>query len=139
MWQCPKCGRDFKNTNQNHYCGKTGTIDEYIAGQPAEVQPILRQVRAVIRNAAPNATEKISWQMPTFWQDGNLIQFFAHKKHLGLYPGELERLPFADRISSYKTSKGAIQLPYDKPIDFELIADITRWLVSCVEKEAKTK
>ena len=135
MWICPKCGKELKSENQNHFCTKASSIDEYIEWQPVEIQPILHKVRATIREAAPDAVEKISWQMPTFWQGENLIHFCAHKNHLGIHPGYVERLPFADRLAKYKTSKGAIQFPYNKPIDYELIADIARWRVSCVNEK----
>jgi transposase-like protein len=59
MWQCPKCNREFRNTNQDHYCGKIETIDQYILDQADEVQPVLNKIREVIREAAPDATEKI--------------------------------------------------------------------------------
>jgi len=136
MWKCPKCGREFKNTNQNHSCSeKSASIDEYIAAQSEDVQPILVKVRNIIRAAAPDAVEKISWQMPTYWQGENLIHFCAHKKHLGIHPGAIDHFPdeLKTRLVDYKTSKGAIQFPYDKPIDYELIADITRWRVSVVD------
>ena len=137
MWRCPKCEREFKNTNQDHYCGKAPkTIDEYIETQPENIRPVLRKVRETIRAAAPKATETISWRMPTFKQGENLIHFAAFKKHLGIYPGDLSLSPFTKRIADYRNSKGAIQLPYDKPIEYELIADITRWRVSCVEKKS---
>ena len=132
MWKCPKCARTFKNTDQSHYCGPISTIDEYIAEQDEGLRPLLEQVRACIRAAAPEAAEKISWRMPTFWQRENLIHFAASKKHLGIYPGDLTNIPFSDRLAEYHTSKGAIRFPYDKPIDFGLIADITRWRVLCV-------
>jgi len=134
MWKCPKCGKELASNTQHHYCVKPDSVDEYIAGQPAEIQPILHKVREIIRSAAPEAVEKISWHMPTYWQKENLIHFSAQKKHLGIHPGYVERLPFADRLKGYKTSKGAIQFPYDKPIDYDLISDITRWRVSCIER-----
>ena len=127
MWTCPKCKRTFKNTDQEHYCVKPNNIDEYIASQPEAVRPLLQSIRETIRAAAPKATEKISWQMPTFWQGENLIHFAANKKHIGLYPGGEAAAVFAARLTGYKTSKGAIQLPLDKPIDHQLIADIVRW------------
>ena len=66
MWKCPKCGRTFKNTNQDHYCGEPPkTIEEYIKRQPEQVQPFLRQVNTAIQSAIPTAKEKISWSMPT--------------------------------------------------------------------------
>jgi len=136
MWQCSKCGREFKNINQSHYCGKVDTIDAYIAEQAIEIQPILLKIRETIHLNAPNATEKISWQMPTFWQGENLIHFAAHKKHISLYPGEAATSFFAERLTSYAAtgaSVGTIKLPIDKPIDFDLIADIVRWRVAQVE------
>jgi len=133
VWKCIKCGREFKNTNQDHYCGeKPAGIDEYIAAQSEEIRPILVRTRETIRKAAPDAIEKISWNMPTFWQGENLIHFAAFKNHLGIYPGDLTLSPFEERLAGYKKSKGAIQFAYEKPIDYELIADITSWRVSCV-------
>jgi uncharacterized protein YdhG (YjbR/CyaY superfamily) len=133
MWQCPKCSRDFKNTDQTHYCVKANTIDEYITAQTEEIQPILHKIRETIRAAAPDATEKISYQMPTLWQGENLVHFAAHKKHIGFYPGGEAAGVFAERLTGYKASKGSIQLPLDKPIEYELIADITKWRVLQVE------
>lgn len=138
MWKCEKCGREFKNTNQDHYCVKAPkTIDEYINAQPEEICPILYKVRDTIRAAAPNATEKISWQMPTFWQGENLIHFAAFKKHIGIYPGDLSLVPFAERLEGYHRTKGAVQFPLNKPVDYELIADITRWRIACVKEKSK--
>ena len=133
MWQCPKCGRAFKNMNQDHYCGKISTIEEYISAQPEEVQPLLHKIREAIRSAAPDAVEKISWRMPTFWQGENLIHFAAFKKHIGIYPGGEAVAVFAERLTGYQTSKGAIQFPLGKPIDYDLIADITKWRVAQIE------
>jgi uncharacterized protein YdhG (YjbR/CyaY superfamily) len=127
MWKCPKCGREFKNTEQDHFCVKPNSIDEYIAAQPEDVRPLLQSIRETIRANAPEATEKISWQMPTFWQGENLIHFALFKKHIGLYPGGEATVVFAERLVGYKTSKGAIQLPLGNPIDYELITDIVKW------------
>lgn len=128
MWKCPKCGRSFKNTNQDHYCGEAPkTIEEYIDRQAPEIQFYLRQVNEVIRSALPDAAEKISWSMPTYWKKHNLIQFAAFKKHIGLYPGPEAVTAFADRLQEYKTSKGAIQFPYAKPIPLGLIEEIAVW------------
>jgi uncharacterized protein YdhG (YjbR/CyaY superfamily) len=110
------------------------TIDEYIAEQNVAVRPLLKAVRGTIRTAAPDATEKISWKMPTFWQGENLIHFAAFRHHIGIYPGSEAVSVFADRLTDYKTSKGTIQLPLDSPIDHALIADITRRRVEQVEK-----
>ena len=135
MWMCPKCGRNFRNNNQSHYCGKAPeTVAEYIREQPEEVQPILRQLQETIREAIPDAKEKISWSMPTFWKGRNLIQFAASQKHIGLYPGPEAVEAFADRLEGYPTSKGTIRLPLNQPIPLELIADIARW---CEENNGK--
>lgn len=130
MWKCPKCGRDFRTNLQEHFCIKPTSIDEYIASKPEEVRPLLQSIRETIRAAAPEANEKISWQMPTFWQGKNLIHFAVFKKHIGLYPGGEATTEFADRLLNYKSNRGAIQLPLGKPIDYELISDIVRWRVS---------
>lgn len=135
MWQCPKCERKFKNENQNHFCGKIENIDDYISEQAKEVQPILMKIREAIRSSAPNAKEKISWQMPTFWQGENLIHFAAHKNHIGIYPGGEATTVFADKLKDYKVSKGAIQFPLNKPIPYDLIKEITEWRVSLVENK----
>lgn len=127
MWKCPNCGREFKNAEQNHFCGKISSVDDYIADQPAVVQRLMQAVRAAIRAAAPDATEKMSWQMPTFWQGENIVHFAAFKNHIGIYPGGDAVGVFAERLAGYKTSKGAIQLPMDAPLDHQLIKDIVSW------------
>jgi len=132
MWQCPKCGRTFKNADQSHTCTTIKTIDEYISEQPESVRPLLEKIRETIRSAAPDAIEKFSWQMPTFWQGENLIHFAAFKNHIGIYPGGEATSFFNNKLTEYKTSKGAIQFPLNKPIDYDLIADITKWRVEQV-------
>lgn len=128
MWTCPKCGRDFKNTNQDHYCGKKPeSIDEYIAGQTPEAQRCLEEVRGAVRSALPQAEERIAWSMPTYRKKRNIIQFAAHKSHIGLYAGAEAVVQFADALRDYKTSKGTIQLPYNRPMPLELIAEIAAW------------
>lgn len=128
MWQCPKCGRSFAKNNQNHFCGEAPkTIDEYIAAQPEALQPLLNQVRNTIRAVLPDAQERMSWRMPTYWQKHNIIHFAAFKDHISIYPGDKAISHFADRLADYKTSKGTWQLPYDKPLPFELIAEIAQW------------
>lgn len=128
MWKCPKCGRTFKNQNQGHYCGQAPkTIDEYIQMQPEEIRPCLSSVREAIQKALPDAEEKISWSMPTFWKKYNIIQFAACKNHLGLYPGPEAVKSFQARLENYKTSKGTIQFLYSQPMPLELIAEIACW------------
>lgn len=140
MWKCEKCGREFKNNGQEHFCGGAPkSIDEYIEAQPEETRSVLSKIRKTIRAAAPEAVEKISWQMPTFWQGENLIHFAAFKKHFGLYPGDLTFTPFKDKLKDYITSKGTIQFPYDKPVPYDLIAEITAYRVEAANKNARIK
>ena len=103
------------------------TIEEYILDQPENVQPYLRQVNTAIKNSLPEAAEKISWSMPTYWKGHNLIQFAAFKKHIGLYPGPEAVAAFAEQLKDFKISKGTIQLPYSKPLPLELISEIAAW------------
>ena len=91
----------------------------------------------MIRSAAPEAAEKISWRMPTFWQGENLIHFAAFKKHISIFPGGEATEIFAERLTGYKTSKGTIQFPLNKPIDYQLIADITRWRIKQIGEKRK--
>ena len=135
MWQCPKCKREFKKSNQNHFCGKIETIDQYISEQKEEVQPILNKIREVIRNAAPEAIEKMSWKMPTFWQKENLIHFAAFKNHISIFPGGEASTVFAEKLTGYKIAKGTIQFQLNKPIPYDVIDEITRWRVSMVKNK----
>lgn len=113
-------------------------IDKYIASQPESLQILLLNVRMAIRQVLPDATEKISWQMPTFWQGRNLIHFAAQKNHLGIYPGAEAMKHFAPRLTGYKTSKGAIQFPYKSfgAEQIKLITEIAAW---CGKENAKTQ
>ncbi len=131
MWKCPKCGRELSKQGQDHYCVKPGTIDEYIAAQDEAVRPCLQQVREVIRAALPDAEERISWSMPTYWKGRNIIHFAAFKKHLGLYPGGEATTVFSRELEGFEVSKGAIRFPYTKEMPLELIAGIACW---CYEK-----
>ncbi|MFZ5942215.1 MAG: iron chaperone [Bacteroidota bacterium] len=106
------------------------TVEEYIAGFPEEIRVILETIRTVIRKNAPTAVEGISYGMPAYRQHAVLVYFAAQKKHLGFYPTGSGVAGFADRLGAYKTSKGAIQFPYDKPIPLELIAEMVRFRVN---------
>ncbi len=100
------------------------SIDEYISTFPESVQKILTEMRQLIQAEAPEATEKISYQMPTFDLNGNLVHFAAFKQHIGLYPGPAAIVTFAEPLQPYKTSKGAIQFPLDQPLPKQLIKQI---------------
>lgn len=108
------------------------TVDEYIAAYPDIRGEIMTRLRNVIRAAAPEATEKISWGMPTFHQKHNIIHFAAHKNHIGIYPGAQAMESFAERLKDYKTSKGALQLPLEKPIPYELVAELVKFNLASI-------
>lgn len=99
-------------------------IDQYIAQYPKELQDKMQELRSIIKSAAPEAEEKISWGMPTFFQKKNLVHFAMHKAHIGFYPGESGVSNFTNRLAEYRHSKGAIQFPLDAPLPKELIRDI---------------
>ena len=137
MWKFPKCGRTFKNENQSHYCGKAPeTIDEYILAQNEAVQPRLREIREIFRAAFPDAEERISWSMPTYWKGRNILHFAASKKHLGLYPGGEATTVFAEELKEYDVSKGTIRLPWNKELPTELIQTIARWCYKEYKKDS---
>ena len=105
------------------------TIDEYISTFPEEVQSILNNLSKIISTSAPKAEEKISYNMPTYYLKGNLIHFAGYKNHIGLYPTPSGIEHFKDEHKGYKTSKGAIQFPIDKPLPEKLIAKIVKYRV----------
>ena len=130
MWKCPKCGRIFKKENQSHYCGKAPkTVEEYILAQDEEIRDQLQKVRKVLLGRLPDATEKISWSMPTYWKEHNIIHFAAQKKHIGLYPGPEAVEFFSEKLdqAGLKYSKGSIQVPYSNDLPLNLIAEIADW------------
>jgi uncharacterized protein YdhG (YjbR/CyaY superfamily) len=104
-------------------------IDEYIAGFPPEVQEILQKIRLTIRKAAPKAEEAISYMIPTFKLNGNLVHFAAYKKHIGLYPAPRGNEAFKEELSAYGGGKGTVQFPLDKPIPYALIRKIVKFRV----------
>ena len=114
---------------------QTTTIDDYINQYPEDVRVVLEELRYVIKEEAPDATEKISYQMPTFYLNGNLVHFAVQKNHIGFYPASSGVAAFKEELTDYKTSKGAIQFPLTKPIPYELVRRIVRFRV----EEAKQK
>jgi uncharacterized protein YdhG (YjbR/CyaY superfamily) len=115
------------------------TIDEYIANFPADIQAKLQQLRAVIKASAPDAKEKISYQMPTFDLKGNLVHFAAHKNHIGFYPTPSAIEKFKNELSVYEGAKGSVQFPLDKPIPFDLISNIVAFRVKENLEKAASK
>jgi len=116
---------------------KFQTIDEYIKTFPKDTQKILESVRQAIKNAAPEAEETINYQIPTFKLNGNLVHFAAFKNHIGFYPTPSGQKAFQKELAVYKSGKGSVQFPLDKPIPLSLIKKIVQYRVK--ENFAKTK
>ncbi len=123
---------------QSNKTGFTST-DEYIATFPREIQKILEELRATIKGAAPDAEEKISYQMPTFFLNGNLVHFAAFKNHIGFYPTPAGIEKFEKELSRYEGAKGSIKFPIDEPLPLELISKIVKFRVTENLKKAETK
>lgn len=118
---------------------KIETIDEYISNYPLEIQKIMKNLRKFINECVPDATEKISWGMPTFVYYGNLVHFAVNKGYIGFYPADTGVSAFKDELTEYKTTKGSIHFPFNKPIDYNLIKRIIEYRVVENKKYAEEK
>jgi len=116
---------------------KFESTDEHIGTYPKNVQNALQQIRQAIKDAAPEAEEAISYNMPAFKLNGNLVWFGAFKNHIGFYPRESAIGEFKEKLSDYEVSKvqGTVKFPLDKPMPIGLIKDMVRFRV----KENHTK
>lgn len=116
------------------------TVDEYIAMFPRDVQDLLNEVRKAIQESAPNAQETISYGIPTFKLNGNLVHFGAFKNHIGFYPGGPSAIEvFKEELSPFKQGKGSVQFPLDKPIPLRLLKKIVRFRVKQNENRYSKK
>ncbi len=106
------------------------SIDEYIAKFKPEVQEILNKLKKAIQESAPEAVEKISYQMPTFYLYGNLVHFAAYDKHIGFYPAPSAIEAFSSELSEYKKAKGSVQFPIEKTLPYDLIRDMVKFRVA---------
>jgi uncharacterized protein YdhG (YjbR/CyaY superfamily) len=118
---------------------KPENIDEYIGAFPNDVQEILEKIRATIQKAAPDATEKISYSMPAFEQNGIVVYFAAYKNHIGLYALPSGHESFKEELSKYKSGKGSVQFPLNQPMPFELITRIVKFRVKENIEKVKKK
>ena len=109
---------------------KIETSDAYISRYDEDIQAILQELRKLIKEEAPDATEKISYQMPTFYLDGNLVHFAAYKNHIGFYPAPSGIEKFKQQLSKYKSAKGSVQFPINQTIPFDLIRKIVGFRVA---------
>ena len=113
------------------------TVDQYIAGFPPDVQHILQTIRAIIKEEAPSATERIAYGMPTYTMEKNLIHFAGYARHIGVYPTPTGIEAFKDELSAYKNAKGSVQFPLNDSIPYDLIRRIARYRVA--EQASQTK
>ena len=112
-------------------------VDAYIQTFPEDVRDILVKIRATAKRAAPTATEKISYGIPTLHLNGNLVHFAAFKNHIGLYPTPSGMVAFKKELLPYEAGKGSVRFPLDKPIPYTLITKIVKHRVK--ENEQKKK
>ncbi len=115
------------------------TVDDYLKNQPPAVRRRLKEIRTIVREAAPDANEKISYRMPAFFLHGFIVYFAAFKKHIGFYPGASGIASFRDEIRGFKSAKGSVQFPHDRPLPVELIRKIVKYRVSENLRKAKKK
>ena len=95
------------------------TIDEYISTFPDDTREILEKLRQTIRESAPEAEEAISYRIPTFKLNGNLVHFAAYKDHISFFPTSSGREAFRKELSKYKGGRGTIQFPIEEPIPYD--------------------
>ncbi|MEK4008048.1 iron chaperone [Paenibacillus sp. FSL H3-0333] len=115
------------------------TVDQYIADFAPEVQELLQSLRKVISEAAPEAVEKISYQMPTWFLHKNLVHFAAYKTHIGFYPAPSGIEVFKEELARYKGAKGSVQFPIKEPLPYELITRIVKYRVEENQQQAAEK
>ena len=115
------------------------SIDEYIAAFPKKIQRTLQKLRATIKTSAPDAEERISYQIPTFFLNGNLVHFAAYKKHIGFYPTSSAIRAFKQELSVYEGGKGTVRFPIDKPLPLKLIGKIVKFRVAENQQDAEIR
>ncbi|MFC3559801.1 iron chaperone [Pedobacter jamesrossensis] len=118
---------------------KITDVESYIAGFPKETQELLEQMRQAIKKIAPKATEKIGYGIPTFVLNGNLVHYAGYKNHIGFYPGAGSIEQFKEELSIFKSAKGSVQFPLDKPLPLGLVSKITEFRVAQNEQKALLK
>jgi len=131
--RAPEAGIEFKGRGE--LTPPSPLIDEYIANCPAQAQPKLHEIREIIREAAPEAEEKISYNMPTYYLNGNVVHFAGYAKHIGFYPVPSAISEFQAELVIYKNAKGSVQFPLDKPLPSDLIRRMVLFRV----KESKDR
>ena len=127
MWTCPKCGREFKRTNQGHYCGKAPeSVDEYIELQILQARIYIIELRNIIQRCVPEVKERIAWSMPLFEKDKHSISLADCKKHISLYVDTKTIEMLKPQLSELEIKKNAIYIPYDKDLPIKTIENVIR-------------
>lgn len=127
MWTCPKCGREFKRTNQGHYCGKAPeSVDEYRELQNLQARIYIIELRNIIQRCVPEVKERIAWSMPLFEKDKHSISLAACKKHISLYVDTKTIEMLKPQLSELEIKKNAIYIPYDKDLPIKTIENVIR-------------
>jgi uncharacterized protein YdhG (YjbR/CyaY superfamily) len=103
------------------------SVDQYIASFPVEVQAILEELRAAIKAAVPDVEERISYQIPGYFRNGNLIHFAAYQKHIGMYPAPDGPQPFIQELLKYKSERSTLRFPIDEPLPLDLITELVKF------------
>lgn len=131
--KCPRANRHGQMKSS-----PARNIDEYIAGFPPEVQGALQKIRAIIREAAPEAKEAIKYQIPTFVLGENLVHFAAFPRHIGFYPTPSAIAAFCGELGGYASAKGSVQFPLNQAVPVELIRRMVEFRVrECREKRRR--
>jgi uncharacterized protein YdhG (YjbR/CyaY superfamily) len=118
---------------------KFKTVDEYIGTFPPKTKSLLKEMRQIIKKAAPKAEEVISYNMPAYKLNGPLVYFAGYNHHIGFYPTGSGTEAFKKEISKYETSKGTIRLPLDEPLPVKLISDIVKFRIAANAEKLKVK
>ena len=127
MWICPKCGREFKRTNQGHYCGKAPeSVDEYRELQNLQARIYIIELRNIIQRYVPEVKERITWSMPLFKKDKHSISLAACTKHISLYVDTKTIEMLKPQLSELEIKKNAIYIPYDKDLPIKTIENVIR-------------
>ena len=127
MWTCPKCGREFKRTNQGHYCGKAPeTVDEYLDAQTQEAQAHVVELRNIIQRCIPVFGERLAWSMPVFEMGKRSISFAACQKHISLYLDAETIEVIQPQLGDFTIKKNALYLPYNKELPVSTIENAVK-------------
>ena len=125
MWKCPKYGREFKKTNQGHYCGKAPeTVDEYTEQQIPKAKEHIAKLRNIIKKCVPGVSEYISWSMPYYEKNGQKISLAACKTYISFYLGAEILEKFGPELTGFKIKKNAVYFPYDRSLPEKALENI---------------